>query len=51
MTSDSKMTQKIEQERLALLKELLEERFGDTTREGATFTELNKQSVTITTWV
>ncbi len=35
MTSDSKMTQKIEQERLALLKELLEERFGIPTREGA----------------
>ena len=42
MTLDSKMTQKIEQERLALLKELLEERFGDTTREGATSIELNK---------
>ena len=42
MTSDSKMTQKIEQERLALLKELLKERFGDTTREGAASIELNK---------
>lgn len=42
MTSDSKMTQKIEQERLALLEQLLKERFGDTTREGAASIELNK---------
>jgi len=42
MTSDSKMTQKIEQERLALLKELLEERFGVTTRKGAESAESNK---------
>ena len=41
MTSDSKMTQKIEEERIALLKELLEERFGVTTRKSAESTESN----------
>jgi hypothetical protein len=42
MTSDLKITQKIEQERLALLEQLLKERFGETTREGAASIELNK---------
>jgi hypothetical protein len=42
MTSDSKMTQKIEQERLALLKELLEERFGIPTRDSAESTKSSK---------
>jgi hypothetical protein len=42
MTSDLKITQKIEQERLALLKELLEERFGVATRESAESIQSNK---------
>jgi len=42
MTSDSKMTQKIEQERIALLKELLEERFGVATRESTESIESSK---------
>jgi hypothetical protein len=42
MTSDLKTIQKIEQERLALLEQLLKERFGVATREGATSIELNK---------
>ena len=42
MTSDSKMTQKIEEERIALLKQLLEERFGIPTRESAESIESNK---------
>lgn len=42
MTSDSKITQKIEEERIALLKQLLEERFGIPTRESAESIESNK---------
>jgi hypothetical protein len=42
MTLDSKMSQKIEQERIALLKELLEERFGVKTRENAESAESSK---------
>jgi len=42
MTSDSKMSQQIEKERIALLKELLEERFGVKTRDSAESIESSK---------
>ena len=42
MTSDLKTTQKIEQERLALLEQLLKERFGVATRESAESIQSNK---------
>lgn len=42
MTSDSKMSQSLEQERIALLKQLLEERFGVPTRESAESIEFSK---------
>ena len=42
MTSDSKITQKIEQERLALLEQLLKERFGVATRESVESIESSK---------
>ncbi len=42
MTLDSKMSQKIEEERIALLKELLEERYGIPTRESDESAESSK---------